>query len=332
MIQAAFWLLTVVFAARLYLVARHNASTAFLAATGVGVVGLFCTGQVVPESTLDALIGGTNWLHLVRNLLVTAAVWLVREGVFSALSADAETKHRVTHRPLFLAALLLAIAIPFTFQSFVPTTDSFIPETVHQPAVYVYATVYMAILGCLGLSLLRVSIGPRDSRTVRASATVVGVGMGLMVTGCIDEIIYMSLRFANIQGSLADVTYLLFTPLFYSGILLTSLGLGIPPMVRLWRRLAPVERFWILVLHCKFPAIRQTGKAPGARLSVAADVLGPRPSELLYTLVIAIGDLRASGRQVAYSPPAEKALVLAQRRLTKTFEPLGLELRKRAEI
>lgn len=70
MIQAAFWLLTVVFAARLYLVARHNASTAFLAATGVGVVGLFCTGQVVPESTLDALIGGTNWLHLVRNLLV----------------------------------------------------------------------------------------------------------------------------------------------------------------------------------------------------------------------------------------------------------------------
>jgi hypothetical protein len=331
-IQAAFWLLTVVFVARLYLVARHNASTAFLGATGVGVVGLLCTGQIVPESTMDALIGGTNWLHLVRNLLVTAAVWLVREGVFSALSTEPETKYRATRRPLFLAALLLAIAIPFTLQSFVPTTGAFIPETVHQPAVYVYATVYMAILGGLGLSVLRVSMGPRDSRTVRASATVVGIGMGLMVLGCVDEIIYMSLRFLGLQGSPTDVTYLLFTPLFYSGILLTSLGLGIPPMVRLWRRMALVDRFWILVLHCKFPAVRSTGQASEARMSVASDVLGPRPAERLYTLVIAIGDLRAAGRQAAYSPPAERALVLAQRRLTNTFEPLGLELRKRAEI
>lgn len=332
MIQAAFWLLTVVFAARLYLVARHNASTAFLGATGVGVIGLFCTGPIVPESTLDVLIGGTNWLHLVRNLLVTAAVWLVREGVSSALSTEPESKDRATHRPLFLAALLLAIAIPFTLQSFVPTTGAFIPETVHQPAVYFYATVYMAILGGLGLSVLRVSIGPRGSRTVRASATVVGIGMGVMVLGCIDEIIYMSLRFAGLHGSLADVTHLLFTPLFYSGILLTSLGLGIPPMVRLWRRLALVDRFWILVLHCKFPAVSSIGKASEARWSFAADVLGPRPVERLYTLVIAIGDLRAAGRQAAYSPPAERALVLAQRRLTNTFEPLGLELRKRAEI
>lgn len=328
MIQAAFWLLVVVFVARLYLVARHNASTAFLGATGVGVVGLFCTGQIVPESTLDALIGGTNWLHLVRNLLVTAAVWLVREGVLSALSTEAETKQRVTHRPLFLAALLLTIVIPFTLQSFVPTTDAFIPETVHQPAVYTYATVYMAILGGLGLSVLRASIGPRDSRTVRASATVVGIGMGLMVLGCIDEIIYMSLRFAGFHGSLADVSYLLFTPFFYSGILLTSLGLGIPPIVRLWRRLALVERFWILVLHCKFPAL----KAHGGRFAFVADVLGPRPAERLYTLVIAIGDLRAAGQQATYSPPAERTLVLAQGRLTNTFEPLGLELRKRAEI
>lgn len=328
MIQAAFWLLAVVFVARLYLVARHNASTAFLGATGVGVVGLFCTGQIVPESILDALIGGTNWLHLVRNLLVTAAVWLVREGVLSALSTEAETKQRVTRRPLFLAALLLTIVIPFTLQSFVPTTDAFIPETVHQLAVYTYATVYMAILGGLGLSVLRASIGPRDSRTVRASATVVGIGMGLMVLGCIDEIIYMSLRFAGFHGSLAYVSYLLFTPFFYSGILLTSLGLGIPPIVRLWRRLALVERFWILVLHCKFPAL----KAQGERFAFVADVLGPRPAERLYTLVIAIGDLRAAGQQATYSPPAERTLVLAQRRLTNTFEPLGLELRKRAEI
>ena len=68
------------------------------------------------------------------------------------------------------------------------------------------------------------------------------------------------------------------------------------------------------------------------RWSFAADVLGLRPADRLYTLVIAIGDLRAAGQQAAYSPPAERALVLAQRRLTNTFEPLGLELRKRAEI
>jgi hypothetical protein len=142
----------------------------------------------------------------------------------------------------------------------------------------------------------------------------------------------VSLRFAGFHGSLANVTYLLFAPFFYSGILLTSLGLGIPPIVRLWRRLALLDRFWILVLHCMFPAVRHNGKDPGERLSFVADALGPSPAARLYALVIAIGDLRAAGQQAAYSQPAERALVLAQRRLTNTFEPLRLELRKRAEI
>lgn len=330
MSQAAFWILSLVFVSRLYLVTRRGAATSFLGATGVGVVGLFCTGLIAPEATLDAWIGGVNWLHLVRNLLVTTAVWLVREGVFTALSKDHTFKARPTHRPLFLALLLLIIVIPFTQQTFIPTTATFVPDTISQAAIYSYASAYMAILGLLSLSVLRVSIGHRQSRTVRTSATVVGLGMGLLVLGCVDEIIYMTLRFVGRVGPAADVMYALFSPLFYSGIVLTSLGLGVPPTVRLWRRLQLLDRVLVLVLYIQFGAVKKTPAGHSGAWRILSDLIGKRPWDHLYAMVIAIGDLRANGRYRELNRSREKTLAAAQQRLVDTAEPLGQELKKRA--
>jgi hypothetical protein len=245
---AAFWILATVFAVRLYFVFRWQSSNAFLAATGVGVLGLFLTGAVVPEPAIDAALGGHNILHLVRNLCVTAAVWLVREGVFSAYSADENYRKQLSHRPVALGIIATAIAIPFTLQQFVPFTTRYLPDNLHQPAVFTYAVMYMGILGFLAMSVLKVCLHRQESRPVRVSAAVVATGMGLIVLACADEILFLSLEFLNAGSELTNILYVLFSPLFYAGVLLTSLGLGIPPIVKAGRQLQLWERTALLVL------------------------------------------------------------------------------------
>lgn len=248
MTAAAFWILTTVFAVRLYFVMRWHSSTAFLAATGVGVFGLFTTGVVVPETTIDAAIGGHNFLHLLRNLCVTVAVWLVREGIFSAYSEGDSYRRQLSHRPAAVGLIALAIAIPFTFQQFVPTTTEYLPENLNQPAVFIYAIVYMGLLGLLAMSVLKVCLRRQDSRPVRVSAAVVATGMSLIVLACTDEILFLSLEFVSAGPELTNILYTLFSPLFYTGVLLTSLGLGIPPMVKGCRHLQLRDRIALLVL------------------------------------------------------------------------------------
>lgn len=249
MITSAFWILFAVFSVRLYFVIRLKSSTAFLGATTIGVVGLFCTGVVVPEQGLDGLLGGHNVLHLVRNLCVTSAVWLIRLGLYSAYSHKEQLRPGFTHRPSALVLALAAISTPFALQTFVPTTARFIPETVTQMPIYVYATIYMTTLGLLCLSAARICIHPQESRPVRASARVVGVGMCLLVASCAVEIGYMTLRFtAAGAADVQDVLYSLFSPLFYGGVVAVAVGLGIPPVVKAFRQLKVRSRASLVLL------------------------------------------------------------------------------------
>jgi hypothetical protein len=247
-IAAAFWILATVLVVRLYFVVRWCSSTAFLAAIGVGVLGLFTTGVVVPEAAIDAALGGHNVLHLVRNLCVTAAVWLIRAGIFSAYSIDESYRKRLSHRPAALWVIAVAIAIPFALQQFVPTTAKYLPENLAQPAVFTYAVVYMGILGFLAASVLKVCLRRQESLPVRVSAAVVAAGMSLIVLACADEIMFLSLEFVSAGSEFTSVLYVLFAPFFYTGVLLASLGLGIPPIVKAGRRLQLWNRIALLVL------------------------------------------------------------------------------------
>ncbi|WP_427008780.1 hypothetical protein [Pseudarthrobacter sp. H2] len=297
MIAAAFWILTTVFAVRLYFVARWGSSTAFVGAIGIGVLGLFATGVVVPEGTLDAALGGVNFLHLIRNLCVTSAIWLVREGIFAAYSPDESYRSRFSHRPVAAGLGAGAITVPFLFQHFVPTSSRFVPENVQQLSIFIYASVYMGILALLAVSVLRICLRPQESLPVRVSSRVVAAGMALVVLASVEEIAYMTALHNDVGSfSLQQVLYILFTPLFYGGVLLTSLGLGIPPAVKAWRRLQLWDRAALAFLTATLGRAYWSMSFVAWLVSIASSFFAERPSSRLYEYVI-----RSSDHKVALS-------------------------------
>lgn len=297
MIAAAFWILTTVFAIRLYFVARWGSSTAFVGAIGIGVLGLFATGVVVPEATIDAALGEVNFLHLIRNLCVTSAIWLVREGIFTAYSPDESYRSRFSHRPVAAGLGAAAMTVPFLFQDFVPTSSKFVPENVQQLPVFIYAGVYMGILALLAVSVLRICLRPQESLPVRVSSRVVAAGMALVALASVEEIAYMTALHNDVGGSsVHQVLYILFTPLFYGGVLLTSLGLGIPPAVKAWRRLQLWDRAALAFLTATLGRAYWSKSFVAWLVSIAGSFFAEHPSSRLYEYVI-----RSSDHKVALS-------------------------------
>lgn len=297
MIAAAFWILATVFAVRLYFVARWGASTAFVGAIGIGVLGLFFTGVVVPEEAIDGALGGVNVLHLVRNLCVTSAVWLVREGIFAAYSPDESYRSRFSHQPLAAVLGAVAITIPFLCQRSVPTSSRFVPENVQQLTVFIYASVYMGILALLAVSVLRICLRPQESLPVRVSSRVVASGMALVALASVEEIAYMTAMHTEVGGSsLHSVLYALFSPLFYGGVLLTSLGLGIPPVVRVWRRLQLWDRAALVLLTATLGRAYWGLSRAAWLAAIVTGLYAKNPSARLYEYVI-----RSSDHKVAPS-------------------------------
>ena len=327
MIAAAFWILATVFAFRLYFVARWGSSTAFVGAIGIGVLGLFLTGVVVPEETIDGALGGVNFLHLFRNLCVTAAVWLVREGIFAAYSPDESYRARFSHRPLAAALAALAVSAPFLSQRFVPTTPSYVPENIQQVPVYLYAGLYMGILALLAVSVLRICLRPQESLPVRVSSRVVAAGMALVALASIEEIAYMTARhFEMGTPSLHQVLYILFSPLFYGGVLLTSLGLGIPPIVKAWRRIQLRDRVALVFLTATMGRTYWgLSRAPWLA-AIANSCFVKCPSVGLYEYVIRSSDQKVvlSGRSTPML--AGRVLDAAQARFDGGVDSLELLL------
>ncbi|MGO4490488.1 hypothetical protein AB4Y86_00140 [Arthrobacter sp. 2YAF22_2] len=299
MITAAFWILATVFAVRLFFVARSGSSTAFIGAIGIGVLGLFFSSVVIPEVTIDAALGGVNFLHLVRNLCVTSAVWLVREGIFAAYSPNESYRSRFSHRPLAAAIAAIAITVPFLSQRFVPTTLSYVPENVGQLPVFIYASAYMGILALLAVSVLRICLQPQESLPVRVSSRVVASGMALVALASVEEIAYMSMMHIHVgSSSLHQVLFVLFSPLFYGGVLLTSLGLGIPPIVKASRRLQLWDRTALVFLTATLGRSYWGLSRASWLAAIARSFYARGPSARLYEYVIRSSDHKVvlSGR------------------------------------
>lgn len=331
MIAAAFWILTGVFAIRVFFVVRSGSSTAFLGAIGIGILGLFSTGVVVPEATLDAVVGGVNFLHLIRNLCVTAAIWLVRAEIFAAYSPDGNYRSHFSHHPATLGIALLAITVPFLLQDFVPTTSKFVPENVQQPPVFVYASAYMAILALLAVSVLGICLRPQESRPVRVSSRVVACGMALLAVASVEEITYMAVVYSGAGGSaLQQLLYVLFNPLFYGGVVLTSLGLGVPPAVKAWRRLQLWDRAALVFLTATLGKTYWDLSYSDWLASVVGSAYERCPSRRLYEYVI-----RSSDHEVALSGKtklmlAGRVLDAVQARFDASFDSLESVLQVKA--
>lgn len=305
---AAFWILATVLVVRSYLALRGRGSTSFLGAIAAGVLGLFFMGAIVDDGVIDQALGGINLVHLIRNLLVTCAVWFVREGVFRAFAGSCRSRAKVSRHPAVLILALFTITVTFGLQDFMPTTNTYIPQAAHQPAVFIYATVYMAFLAYLALSVVRVCAEPQESRPVRVSARVMAAGMLLIAAASVDEILYMALRFTGMQGALVEITYALFKTPFFLGIVLVSLGLAVPPVVRLWRRLSVRDRVAVLYM-----AMNTADSTAGTTMVAGVrESLSPEPAARLYESVVRELDRRIQHPDRVPSAGAEAALRFAQ--------------------
>lgn len=320
MIEVAFWLLALAFLSRLYFVIRFGSSTAFLAAMGIGLVGLFSTGVLVSELVLDGFLGGHNVLHLLRNLAVTFAVWLIRDGVVHAFG-DESDRAKFSYSRKLLVLVTVAIVIPFLFQRFVPTTEQYVPENIDQLPVLIYATVYMSALGFFAASVVKTCLAPQVSKAVRISARGVAIGMALMATACVDEIAYMHLE-ALKAGSpaLRSILYSAFPPLLYGGVLIVSLSLALPLLVRVLRALDLVNRLTLLVLELS-PAMANSSTKPSRALPRArAAWTHPDPSSAVYEHIIRESDRRVSDNRRSLPPVTVRALHAAEDRFDRSFD------------
>jgi hypothetical protein len=95
-----------------------------------------------------------------------------------------------------------------------------------------------------------------------------------------------------LQGTL----YVLFAPLFYSGVLLTSLGLGIPPVVRVWRRLQLWDRAALVFLTATLGRAYWGLSRAAWLAAIVTSFYAKHPSIRLYEYVI-----RSSDHKVALS-------------------------------
>ncbi|WP_077490902.1 hypothetical protein [Sinomonas mesophila] len=276
----------------------------------LGFIALMTTGVLVPEGVLDGWLGGTNLLHLIRNLLVLGAVWNLRRAI--ALVIDVENKRS---NPTPLLVLCLVVSVFFASHSHEGTHPSFIPAYAHLPGIWAYGTLYMAGVLWMALDIVR---GMREGRLEQlatpprlASMWLFSGGGVLMGAASALEIGYMTEVLLHGNGTpLAVGLYPWFSPLLYGGIGFIVLGLLIPPVLsalgRLAVRLANSRRHALAA-----PVFGLSASSSAIRAFVSAD-----PQADTYNLFIRLRDRAVAGNSLP--PPVELLLQEMNRKFTRS--------------
>lgn len=274
----------------------------------IGAIALICRGIIVPAAELDAVLGGVNRLHLVRNLLVVMAVWCLRRAV-----ADERARTREAGQPdnggkpriLPVVGLMAAFSLLFSLEETGPTTATFIPQYVHLDNIWAYASIYMLGIGLMALDIVRLSRG-----RFRSYMGFFAAGGSLMASSSAVELAYMWLIHFD-QGStlLRDALYLFFQVVFYLGIALIALGLNIRPVDTAWS------------IRLRFATARLAGAVlvPGGSGSLVTRVWTTfwvrHVKDAAYDLLVQVRDLEIE--EGAKFPPRIQTLI---RNVAKYFD------------
>ena len=182
-----------------------------------GLVGLFCRGTLVSPVRLDDLLGGHNWLNLLQNLLAVSAFWLMRAAIIGLAR-----KSRARIDTIGLALALVTIAAPFLVIDKGATTGGrdFVAATIGQPAMLIYAEIYIFWITYLAGSIL---IGMMQRRS--AFYALPRTGALLVFASGIEYGTWAFLAHWEVGPAWSrQWLYLAFTPLFFIGVILTIAG------------------------------------------------------------------------------------------------------------
>lgn len=181
----------------------------------IGSIALLTQGTVVPLELLDGLLGGTNVLKLVQNVLTMVALWLGIQAGTAPVTARIRTLR--WWFPASLAALFAVVffvAVPqrgsssFLFLENLAATST---------GAWAYGVLHMAGIALVGLLLFRSARPSLPKPRVFFRVGAVGI-----VLGCLSEIVDLTLsRFFAPDA----VVSALFDPLFYLGVVSFVIGI-----------------------------------------------------------------------------------------------------------
>lgn len=186
-------------------------------ASGIGIVALSTLGPVVPVETIDRIMGGSNIVYAVQNVLAVTAFWFTRKA---CLLATGRQRDRHIGLAVAVIALMMASTVSFFFIEDRARTS---PEVIHD-----HIDQLPAVL-CAGLYLSAVLVIAADLLRLSAQDSAVGhrffvVAAALIAAGAMDEI--AALFFGHLGAAeISAVLHATFNYLFYPGVVFVMFGI-----------------------------------------------------------------------------------------------------------
>lgn len=196
-------------------------------ASGLGGAGLLIADSYVPYATVDAWFGGTNSVHLVRNLLLTSALWFLHAAVAQVVPRIRISPGSWKLNPWVLVGGLTAISVPFFIADTEGTSSSFVTDHGSQLAIYLYSSIYMAFVALMCLDLVWLLRG-----SWKDFLGLIRIGALVAAIACIDEIVYVTALWTNTGSDAFRAITLVAFNTIYLGVALMILSLSVMALGR----------------------------------------------------------------------------------------------------
>lgn len=271
-------------------------------ACGFGGLGFLISDSFVPYTTVDSWLGGSNLTHLLRNLLLTTALWFLRQAVMQTIPARHKLNDAWKYSLYTLICGLAAIAVPFLIADTSGTSDSFMTERGSQPGVYIYAFVYMAFVALMGLDLVWALRGKWIG-----CLGLIRAGSFLIFASSVDEMLYITAVFTH-TGSEGFLTFTRSAfSVIYVGVALIVVSLCIMAFHPLQRLTTAALQSLIRYHQNKIPGDANDQSPEQPALST--------PRSKMYRSLILLHDLETQ-HKVTYGRFAQLMIAGARRQLS----------------
>lgn len=209
-------------------------------ACGLGGAGLLIADSYLPYATVDPWFGGMNIVHLLRNLLLTSALWFLHAAVVQVVPRNRLSPGNWKHSPWVLCGGLIAIALPFLIADTAGTSSNFVTDNGGQLAVFLYSAIYMAFVALICFDLVWILRG-----SWRGFLGLIRVGALIAGLASVDEIVYVTALWTDTGSeSFRTITLVAFNAV-YLGVALMIVSLSIMAL----GRTHPLQKLTTRALH-----------------------------------------------------------------------------------
>lgn len=300
-------LLCAIFVLRAPSAIRNPRARASWAATGLGGLGLLITDTFAPYVSVDHWLGGMNFAHLIRSLLLSSSAWFLRSSIIQATGAGLIRTRSWKYHPLVLFAALGSITLPFLLADTRGSNASFVTEEGSQFGVFLYAAIYMLFVGLICLDMAWLLRGHW-----RGWLGLMRIGAITAALACFDEVTYAIAIWSSLGNPLfLSISFAAFN-LVYLGVALIILSLAM-------LALKPVQLVQRTIAALLERSVARCNRKTLDMESIYAPHEEPssNPRTTIYRHVIALKDIEAQ-EGLRLGPITARILSAGERILTQS--------------